>query len=70
MLSLLDAGPAREVQAILSLYLATLLTGYNFGFSAVAVPDIKQEMRWRVCSDYPSSYLLSGGTILTPVSRA
>ena len=36
----------RELQAILTLYLGTLLSGYNSGFPAVAIPDIKQEMRW------------------------
>ena len=36
----------RELQAILTLYLGTILTGYNLGFSAVAIPDIKEEKRW------------------------
>ena len=44
MLRVLDVGLGREVQAILSLYLGTLLDGYGVGFSAVAVPDIKEEM--------------------------
>lgn len=35
----------RELQAILTLYLGTILTGYNLGFSAVAIPDIKEEKR-------------------------
>ena len=45
MLSILDAGLVRELQAILSLYFGALLSGYSMGFSAVAVPDIKEEMR-------------------------
>ena len=36
---------SRELQAILTLYLGTILTGYNLGFSAVAIPDIKEERR-------------------------
>ena len=39
-------GPGREVQAILSVYLSTLLSGYGTGFSAVAVPGIQQERRY------------------------
>ena len=38
-------GAGREIQAILSVYLSTLLAGYGTGFSAVALPGIKQEMR-------------------------
>ena len=34
-----------EVQAILSVYISTLLSGYGTGFSAVAVPGIQEEMR-------------------------
>ena len=45
MFALQAVGLARELQAILSLYLGTLLSGYNMGFSAVAIPDIKAEMR-------------------------
>ena len=47
-------GLVRELQAILSLYLGVLLAGLSMGFSAVAVPDIKEEMRYRVRSN--SSY--------------
>ena len=45
MFALLDIGLARELQAILTLYIGTLLSGYNMGLSAVAGPDIKAEMR-------------------------
>ena len=45
MISVLRSGLARELQAILTLYLGTLLGGYSMGFSAVAIPDIKTEMR-------------------------
>ena len=34
----------REVRAIVTVYLATLLGGYSNGFSAIAIPDIKAEM--------------------------
>ena len=39
-------GPGRELQAILSVYLSTLLSGYGTGFSAAAVPGIKEEARY------------------------
>ena len=45
MFSALEPGLPRELLAILSLYLGTLLNGYSFGFSAVAIPDINNEMR-------------------------
>lgn len=45
MISVLRSGLVRELQAILTLYLGTLLGGYSMGFSAVAIPDIKIEMR-------------------------
>ena len=35
----------REVGAVLALYVATLMSGYNSGFSAVAAPDMKAERR-------------------------
>jgi len=44
MLSIADGGLRRELQSILTMYLATLLNGYSSGFSAVAVPGIKEEM--------------------------
>ena len=46
MLAILEVGLARELQAILILYLGTILSGFSMGFSAVAVPDIKAEMRY------------------------
>ena len=46
MLRVLDVGLVRELQAILSLYLGALIVGYSMGFSAVAVPDIKEERRY------------------------
>ena len=45
MLAVLDPGLVRELQAILTLYIGPLLSGYSMGFSAVAVPDMKEEMR-------------------------
>ena len=41
----LDSDVARKAQAIFALYLGTLLNGYSFGWSAVALPDIQQEAR-------------------------
>ena len=48
MLPVIDVGERRELEAILSLYLTTLLLGCSNGFSAVAVPGIKEEMRYLV----------------------
>ena len=45
MISLAEAGLLRELQAIITLYLGTLLGGYSMGFSAIAIPDMKNEMR-------------------------
>ena len=47
MIDLQDLGLRRELAAISTVLLAVLLNGYIMGFSAVAVPDIKQDMRWR-----------------------
>ena len=40
-----DVGGRRELQAILTLYLGTLLSGYSSGFSAVSVPAMREEVR-------------------------
>ena len=40
-----NSGTERETSAILILYLGTILGGYGHGFSAISVPDIKNEMR-------------------------
>ena len=45
MLPLVEEGLLRELQAILTVYLCTLLGGYSIGFSAIAIPDIKSIMR-------------------------
>ena len=47
MLILFDVGLRRELQSILTIYLSLLLQGYSSGFSAVALPDIKDEMERR-----------------------
>ena len=47
MIDLQDLGLRRELAAISTVLLAVLLNGYIMGFSAVAVPDIKEDMRWR-----------------------
>ena len=46
MFGVFDVGLRRELQSILTIYLSMLLNGYSSGFSAMAVPDIKEEMRW------------------------
>ena len=33
----------REIQAIFTCYLGSLLTGYGLAFSAIAIPDIKND---------------------------
>ena len=48
MLAVLDPGLRRELQAILTLYIGPLLSGFSMGFSAVAVPDMKEEMRLEI----------------------
>ena len=48
MMYLHDLGLKRELPAISSVLLCTLLNGYIIGFSSVAVPDIKEDMRWRL----------------------
>ena len=45
MKALVDSGLCRELQAILTVYTCSLLSGYSLGFSAVAIPDIKSNMR-------------------------
>lgn len=52
MLGVLDPGLVRELQAILTLYIGPLLSGFSMGFSAVAVPDMKEEMRLEVKFNY------------------
>ena len=44
MIFALNHGLLRETAAILTLYMGTILGGYNMGFSAIAIPDIKNEM--------------------------
>ena len=39
-----DVGLRREMGAVLSLYISTLLAGFTGGFSAVASPDMRLEM--------------------------
>ena len=40
-----NSGTVRETFAILILYLGTILGGYGHGFSAISIPDIKNEIR-------------------------
>ena len=44
MKTLYDNVLMRETSAILTLYMGTILVGFNLGFSAIAIPDIKNEM--------------------------
>ena len=45
MLAAADVAGRRELEAILTVYLGTLLSGYSSGFSAVAVPGMREEAR-------------------------
>ena len=47
MLSSIEPDFVREAHAVLTVYLSTLLGGFGMGFSAVAIPDIKNEMKLR-----------------------
>ena len=37
-------GLSREIIAIFALYLAMIIDGMSWGFSAIAIPDMKNEM--------------------------
>ena len=52
MLAALDTGLLREARVILLVYLGVLLHAVNYGFSAVAMPDIKSEMRSNSSGSY------------------
>ena len=45
MFPILEPDFVREAHAVLTVYLSTLLGGFGMGFSAVAIPDIKNEMK-------------------------
>ena len=45
MLTFIQSNFVRETHAVLTVYLSTLIGGYSMGFSAVAIPDIKNEMK-------------------------
>ena len=45
MFSLTKSDFVREAHAVLTVYFSTLIGGYSMGFSAVAIPDIKNEMK-------------------------
>ena len=45
MFSLIQSDFVREAHAVLTVYFSTLIGGYSMGFSAVAIPDIKKEMK-------------------------
>ena len=48
----------REAWTVVIVYLGTLAHAYSYGFSAVAIPDIRNEMI-AISSSYPSSWVLS-----------
>ena len=52
----------RELQAILTVYLCTLLSGYSMGFSAIAIPDIKNKMRYDKKDDTIYTVIVSTDT--------
>ena len=54
-LTSMNVGLIRELQAILTLYMGTVLSGFNMGFSAVTIPDIKQE--WVMSGNNSSSFI-------------
>ena len=41
MISILDGDLFRQIQAIFTCYLGSLLTGFSVAFSAIAIPGIK-----------------------------
>ena len=45
MFSIIESDFVREARAVLTVYLSSLLGGFVMGFSAVAIPDIKNEMK-------------------------
>ena len=45
MFSIIKSDFLREAHAVLTVYMTTLIGGYSMGFSAVAIPDIKNEMK-------------------------
>lgn len=45
MLSCTKPDFVREAHAVLTVYLTLLIGAYSNGFSAVAIPDMKNEMR-------------------------
>ena len=49
-----DVGLRREMEAVLSLYISTLLAGFTAGFSAVAGPDMRLEMVTNTSSPLPT----------------
>jgi len=50
-----EQGFLRECQSILTLYLGTILAGFNMGFSAIAIPDIQSELEIRQNTNYTES---------------
>ena len=44
MFTVINLGLVRELQAILTLYIATVLSGFSMGFSAISIPGIKEDM--------------------------
>ena len=42
----LDFGLRRKLLPVLTIRLSTLVSGYSSGFSALALPSIKQDMRF------------------------
>ena len=49
-----ELGFIREAQAIVTLYVGSLMAGYAMGFSAVAIPDIVEEQKANTSYILPS----------------
>ena len=49
-----DTSLMRETQCIVTVYIGNLMSGYAMGFSAVAIPDIMNEMKSNQSSILPA----------------
>lgn len=49
-----NSGGWREYQAVLTLYLGTIIRGYNMGFSSIAIPGIQLELAGNTTYVIPS----------------
>ena len=54
LFSNIDMSLVREAQSIVTVYLGSVMAGYAMGFSAVAIPDITNEMKSNETSILPA----------------